>query len=234
MGRQSNGAGSHIEGYNAVDEMDEESDAASSSGNEWDGRDEDNEYGDGDGDEEMSDVESYSPDGSDNDGNGYGASQRSLVVQLRYGKAKRGLGSSSPAAAPDTPTNPAAGQAPGPNAQPIPIQPEASEANHQHPFAVVVSPKNESTAPAVAPPLLPLPVNSDKKHVFSPEPTAPPATTTITPPPPPSVTSSKDTHLVSNIVPAVKQPQVSPMDTNIPRNQETTHPPSGQNGVLPG
>ncbi|KAL2362601.1 hypothetical protein RJZ56_004507 [Blastomyces dermatitidis] len=140
MGRQSNGAGRHIEGYNAVDEMDEESEAASSSGNEWDGG-EDNEYGDED--EEMSDAESYSPDPSDNDGNGYGTSQRSLVVQLRYGKAKRGLGSSSPTAAPNTPPNPTAGQAPGASPQPIPVKPEASEPNRQHPFAVVVSAPND-------------------------------------------------------------------------------------------
>ncbi|PGH15762.1 hypothetical protein AJ79_02142 [Helicocarpus griseus UAMH5409] len=81
VSRQANGTGNHISGYNEVDEMDEESDAASS-GNEWEGGDEDNDYGDEDEDEEMSD------DSGLDDGH------QSLVVQLRYGKGKQPLSSS--------------------------------------------------------------------------------------------------------------------------------------------
>lgn len=200
LGRLSNGTGSHIEGYNEVDEMDEESDAASS-GNEWNGGNEDNDYGDVD--EEMSDVES-SP------GDGYGAGQQSLVVQLRYGKAKQGLGSSSPAA-PDT--HPTASKAPSVQ----PIQSEASEESRQQPFAVIVPVQNETTAPP--------PVKSDKQ-IPSPESTAPTATV--------SLTSLKDARQVTNIERQVKEPQVTPMDTDIPPKQENAHPVSGQNGLLPG
>jgi len=71
-------SGSHIEGYNEVDEMDEESEAESS-GNEWDGGDEDaNDFVD---DDEMSHGNSSTEDE-------FGA-QQSLVVQLRYGKGKK-------------------------------------------------------------------------------------------------------------------------------------------------
>ncbi|KKZ65241.1 hypothetical protein EMCG_08913 [[Emmonsia] crescens] len=199
LGRLSNGTGNHIEGYNEVDEMDEESDAASS-GNEWNGGNEDNDYGDVD--EEMSDVES-SP------GDGYGAGQQSLVVQLRYGKAKQGLGSSSPAA-PDT--HPTASKAPSVQ----PIQSQASEESRQQPFAVIVPVQNETTAPP--------PVKSDKQ-IRSPESTDP--TTTV------SLTSLKDARQVTNIERQVKEPQVTPMDTDIPPKQENAHPVSGQNGLLP-
>lgn len=73
-GRQANGAG-HIDGYNSVDEMDEESDAASS-GNEWEGGDDDANDDDDDDDAKISGDESEEAD------------HPSLVVQLRYPKGK--------------------------------------------------------------------------------------------------------------------------------------------------
>ena len=75
-GRLANGAGNHIEGYNSLDEMDEESDAASS-GNEWDGGDDDDANDNGDDDDKMSEDEDDE-----------GLDQPSLVVQLRYPKGK--------------------------------------------------------------------------------------------------------------------------------------------------
>jgi hypothetical protein len=78
-------SGPHIEGYNSVDEMDDESEAASS-GNEWDGGDDANDYADdGDDDEPIEDESSMDQEDDDNP---------SLVVQLRYGKGKTPGGSS--------------------------------------------------------------------------------------------------------------------------------------------
>ena len=84
-------AGRHIDGYNALDEMDDESDATSS-GNEWEGGadDEPDDQADDDDDEdediEMSDddggdvvLEEESEDGGDKRASG-------LVVSLRYSK----------------------------------------------------------------------------------------------------------------------------------------------------
>ncbi|OJD12245.1 hypothetical protein AJ78_07129 [Emergomyces pasteurianus Ep9510] len=208
MSRLSNGVRSHIEGYNAVDEMDDESDAASS-GNEWDGGDEDNDYGDGDenGDEDMSDVES-SPD----DDAVYGAGQQSLVVQLRYGKVKQGFRSNSPAA-PDAP--PTADKTP--NSQPM--LPAASEAGRQVPFAVIVPVHNATTT---------APVKSESdKYLLSPESSAPVATA-------PSSTSSNDARPITDIGLQGKKSQATHMDTDIPPKQENTRPMSGQNGVRLG
>ena len=70
----------HIDGYNALDEMDDESDATSS-GNEWDGRDDDevdDNLGDDDEDEDMSDDDMEPDDDS----------KQSLLVSLRYQKGK--------------------------------------------------------------------------------------------------------------------------------------------------
>ena len=75
----------HIEGYNSLDSMDDESDAASSGG--WDGGDDDESDNHGEDDEEdedveMSDVEEN--DSEDEDDNAH----RSLVVSLRYLKSQ--------------------------------------------------------------------------------------------------------------------------------------------------
>ena len=103
------GQGHHIQGYNSVDEMDDEDEAEASSsgrdddrdgGDEWDGgedeyddaangRDESNE--DEDEDEQMSEDEEDQLDGIGGDGDGRVdrrkiKEKQSLVVQLRYGK----------------------------------------------------------------------------------------------------------------------------------------------------
>lgn len=71
-------SGSHIEGYNSVDEMDEESDAASS-GNEWNGAGgEDDFRAEDEMEEDASEAELLDEDDIDLD--------RSLVVKLRYSK----------------------------------------------------------------------------------------------------------------------------------------------------
>ena len=79
----------HIDGYNSLDELEDESDAISS-GNEWDGGDDDDDddekLGDDDEDEEMSEDE------IETDDNG-GSSKQSLLVSLRYQKGK---GSTTP------------------------------------------------------------------------------------------------------------------------------------------
>ena len=86
--RQSNGprGRAHIEGYNALDEMDDESDATSS-GNEWDGGDDDEDNVDGnmadDDDVEMAD-ESDMEEAQDE------LAQQSLVVSLRYQRKPEG------------------------------------------------------------------------------------------------------------------------------------------------
>jgi hypothetical protein len=74
--RLANGSGAHIDDFNLLDEMDEESDAASS-GNEWDGGDE------VDADDDADDDDKMSEDEDDLD-----LEQPSLVVQLRYPKGK--------------------------------------------------------------------------------------------------------------------------------------------------
>ena len=76
--------------FNYVDEMDEESDAASSgSGNEWRGADDEyhNEF-EGDDEEESSHNESIVGGGE--------AANPSLVVQLRYGKGRKASGQKMP------------------------------------------------------------------------------------------------------------------------------------------
>ena len=83
----------HIEGYNSVDEMDDEEDACSSGG-EWDGGDDDDEIPDQmdvDDDEDDSDLS----DEMSEDETG-AKPKRSLMVNLRYGK-----GSSFPGAMKD-------------------------------------------------------------------------------------------------------------------------------------
>ncbi|OCL09124.1 hypothetical protein AOQ84DRAFT_439185 [Glonium stellatum] len=82
----------HIEGYNSVDEMEDEEDASSSEG-DWDGGDDDDEVPDqmdvdDDDDDDLS--EESSEDAAES------KQKRSLVVSLRYGK-----GSSSPIAIKD-------------------------------------------------------------------------------------------------------------------------------------
>lgn len=78
--------GKHIEGYNSVDEMDEEEEEATSSGAEWDGGDED-EPDDMDAgmDEEDEDKGHFEDDGP-----------RSLIVKLRYGKSLAAVSTSHP------------------------------------------------------------------------------------------------------------------------------------------
>ncbi|KAI9729972.1 MAG: hypothetical protein M1834_006170 [Cirrosporium novae-zelandiae] len=71
--------GAHIEGYNDVDEMDDESEAASS-GEEWDGDDYDDM--DQNGDEEGSEDENMTDDENDLDGK-----PSHLMVSLRYRKS---------------------------------------------------------------------------------------------------------------------------------------------------
>ena len=75
----------HIEGYNALDEMEDESDA-SSSGAEWDGGD-DEEVDEKVAEEEESDVEMSEDVSADDDETGNMA-QQSLVVSLRYQKKR--------------------------------------------------------------------------------------------------------------------------------------------------
>ena len=84
------GGGKHIEGYNSLDEMEDESDATSS-GNEWDGADEDepddqaDDEDEEEGDIEMSDEERGSL-GDDESDEEHRRRSRSLVVSLRYSK----------------------------------------------------------------------------------------------------------------------------------------------------
>lgn len=79
----------HIDGYNSLDEMDDESDA-SSSGGDWDGGDDDEDVVLADDvDEEDEDAEmSDSDDGQDGE-DGDLAGKGSLVVSLRYQKPPR-------------------------------------------------------------------------------------------------------------------------------------------------
>lgn len=85
---QKPGGRQHIEGYNSVDSMEDESDATSSGG-EWQGGDDD-EVDDNivededDVDADMSDNEASNVDGEDGS-DGYGR-RRSLVISLRYQK----------------------------------------------------------------------------------------------------------------------------------------------------
>ena len=68
----------HIEGYNSIDEMDDEPDAASS-GDDYDAADGEDNFGDED--EEMSEGQSMDEEDMD--------IRPSLVVQLRYGKGNQ-------------------------------------------------------------------------------------------------------------------------------------------------
>ena len=75
---------SHIEGYNALDEMEDESDA-SSSGGDWDGDDDDDVDGNIVDDEE--DDADMSDSGNSADEEDFGVpAKHSLVVSLRYAK----------------------------------------------------------------------------------------------------------------------------------------------------
>ena len=87
--------GKHIEGYNSLDEMDDESEA-SSSGNEWDGGNDNDEPDDQADDEDEEDEENEDADlemsedvnsaDEDEDGDGHERRSRSLLVSLRYQK----------------------------------------------------------------------------------------------------------------------------------------------------
>ena len=75
----------HIEGYNSLDSMDDESDAASSGG--WDGGDDDESEDHVEDDEEDEDVEMSDAEENDSEGEDDNA-HRSLVVSLRYLKSQ--------------------------------------------------------------------------------------------------------------------------------------------------
>ena len=75
----------HIEGYNSLDSMDDESDAASSGG--WDGGDDDESDNHGEDDEEDEDVEMSDAEENDSEEEDDNA-HRSLVVSLRYLKSR--------------------------------------------------------------------------------------------------------------------------------------------------
>ena len=75
----------HIEGYNSLDSMDDESDAASSGG--WDGGDDDESDDHVEDDEEDEDVEMSDAEENDSEGED-GNAHRSLVVSLRYLKSQ--------------------------------------------------------------------------------------------------------------------------------------------------
>lgn len=75
----------HIEGYNSLDSMDDESDAASSGG--WDGGDDDESEDHVEDDEEDEDVEMSDAEENDSEEEDYNAHQ-SLVVSLRYLKSQ--------------------------------------------------------------------------------------------------------------------------------------------------
>jgi hypothetical protein len=85
----------HIAGYNAVDEMEDESDA-SSSGHEWEGGDEDDEM-DEDDNEEDGDTEMTNGNSDDEEDD---TGHKSLVVSLRVTKPKQGEPESSSASIP--------------------------------------------------------------------------------------------------------------------------------------
>ncbi len=75
----------HIEGYNSLDSMDDESDAASSGG--WDGGDDDESDDHAEDDEEDEDVEMSDAEENDSEEEDDNA-HRSLVVSLRYLKSQ--------------------------------------------------------------------------------------------------------------------------------------------------
>lgn len=74
----------HTEGYDSLGSMDDESDVTSS-GNEWDGGDEDEPDDHIDGEEEDEDVDMSDNSGAEEEENGL---QQSLVVSLRYMKSR--------------------------------------------------------------------------------------------------------------------------------------------------
>ena len=76
----------HIEGYNSLDSMDDESDAASSGG--WDGGDDDESDDHVEDDEEDEDVEMSDAEENDSEEEDDNA-HRSLVVSLRYLKSQQ-------------------------------------------------------------------------------------------------------------------------------------------------
>lgn len=88
--------GKHIEGYNSLDEMDDESEATSS-GNEWDGGDEDDDADDqADDEDEDEDIDPSDEDDVMEDASSdkeHGRRSGSLLVSFRYSKN----GSSPPA-----------------------------------------------------------------------------------------------------------------------------------------
>ncbi|KAI9826899.1 MAG: hypothetical protein M1832_005838 [Thelocarpon impressellum] len=83
-GRSSGGGGEHIPGYNSLDEMDDEEDAASSGADDYAGEEDDEaDVNDDDADE---DEDITGDEDEDEKGDGRGSRDRSLVVQLRYQK----------------------------------------------------------------------------------------------------------------------------------------------------
>lgn len=78
--------GDHIEGYNSVDEMDDEEDAASSGADDYAGDDDGDDEVDMKDDEPEIDEEMSDEDGDEIDGDEPASPDRSLVVQLRYQK----------------------------------------------------------------------------------------------------------------------------------------------------
>ncbi|KAK2791666.1 hypothetical protein FQN52_004582 [Onygenales sp. PD_12] len=206
--KQTNGTAADIDGYNAVDEMDEESDAASSE-NDWDGGDEDNDFNGDDDDEEMSDGGSITPGDGEEDGVG----QQSLVVQLRYGKGKQPLSSSPVRDLKSTPV--------------LPSPAASSEAVQQTVAAQPLSNQQSSATQAI-------PTAASEKHAPAPTPVsavpAPAPTPTLTP----SLPESKDTPQAqaqgqTTPQPSAAAPPVVPMETDPP----TPQPPApSQNGVV--
>ncbi len=88
----------HIQGYNSVDELDDEEDA-SSTGEEWNG-DEEEDFVDANMEEEDGDEEDFSDDVSD--GDLASRPKRSLVVQLRYSRPVPQNSTSVPSALPQS------------------------------------------------------------------------------------------------------------------------------------
>ena len=80
----------HIDGYNSLDEMDDESDA-SSSGGDWDGGEDDEDVvlADDVDDEDEEDAEMSDSDNGQDGEDGDLAGKGSLVVSLRYQKPPR-------------------------------------------------------------------------------------------------------------------------------------------------
>ena len=85
----------HIEGYNALDDMDDESDATSSGG-DWDGGDDEEVDGQIAEDEDDDDVDMSDTGDSADEADYSKAKRKSLVVSLRYHKTPRNHGTDKP------------------------------------------------------------------------------------------------------------------------------------------